>query len=111
MKHLFTTLGLVMALALSACASMSSNPVDTATARAQTMQIENACAAGTAALKVITIGVQTNKISLDQAQEVSKALPLFQEVCTSPTIPTLSTLKMQAFQAGIAYFTALAGRL
>lgn len=96
MKSLFLAFALTLIGSLAGCQAGGT------LSNSQSNQIETACAASSAALKVLTVANDAKKLSAETQANVLKAAMTIQPVCGSPTPPTLDSLKLQAFMQAAA---------
>lgn len=91
----------MLALALSACASVGGS--------SQADKISYTCASAGLAMEAVTIASKAGKVNHDQWQIAVKAGEVLSPICSSPTVPTLTDVKMLAISAAAAQLVSIAG--
>lgn len=87
---------LVLALAISLAACTT-----TQQAANVDQPVKYACATATAAIGTLTVANRAGKLSPANETKVTQAIGYVVPVCHSKTVPTLSTLEMQAFMDAV----------
>lgn len=95
MKKLSLMLALAASLLLAACATTGDPPIDTSS------YVATSCAASTAAMEVITVAVDQDRLDQDQRDKVRQAQAILRPICSNPNM-ALSDVDEVAFGQAIA---------
>lgn len=79
----------------------------------QAKYVYSACAASSAAMKVVTVAINADKLDAEQRDAVAAAADRIAPICgsdTPPTPPTLTSLQEEAFSQAVAVIAIQAAK-
>lgn len=107
-RQLSFMLGIVMAVFLCACNTNGGASEELTAEQAQYVSL--ACASSSAAMKVVTVAINADKLSKEQRDIVGEAADRIAPICGSPTPPTLTSLQEEAFSQAVAVIAVQAAK-
>lgn len=109
-RQLSFMLALVLTVFLVAC-NTNGDIADNASGLTQQQEyVAMTCASASAAMKVVTVAINADKLDAEQRADVLAASDKIARVCASPTPPTMTQLQEIAFSEAVAVIAVMAAK-